>query len=121
MLYYDNDSIEYETAEKLAPRSEQLIRQFRLYQLAEAERSLARSKNQAQTSFGALLKLRAKEELLDSLHPSCATLLVVPNTLTQHWEVSRCYLWVSLCLSLCLCLCLFILSSCSFSSMVGLT
>lgn len=94
MLYYATDSIEYETAEALYPRSKQLIREFKLYQLAEAERSLTRSKNLAQTSFGALLKLRAKQELLDSLYSSCATLLVVPNTLAQHWEVGgNCISW----------------------------
>ena len=35
-----------------------------------------------------MLAHRAQEDLLGSLFPSKATLLVVPNTLLDHWDVS---------------------------------
>ncbi len=63
---------------------EECYNDFRLAQLNSAMGKQKRSK----LSLGSLISENKRQELLDTLLPSKGTLIVVPSTLMQHWEVS---------------------------------
>ena len=87
-LHPPNSNV-YKSAEHCLKKSKDLIEDFKDYQRKQAEKLLTRKRNNSDTSFGALLKLRAENDLMDSLLPTKGTLLVVPATLLKHWEVGR--------------------------------
>jgi len=60
------------------------LKDFKEKQLKSALSNAKRSN----LSLGSLINENKRRELLDSLIPSACTLIVVPPTLGQHWEVS---------------------------------
>lgn len=69
------------------------LKVFKEKQLKSAMSSAKRSN----LSLGSLINENKMRELLDGLIPSACTLIVVPPTLVQHWEVS---IWKN-CLASC--------------------
>ena len=65
-----------------------LVNEFKAKQVQSAKKSFSRSSAKPNSSVAALLERRNYEDLLSSLKPTAATLLVVPGTLLNHWEVS---------------------------------
>jgi hypothetical protein len=65
-----------------------LVNEFKAKQVQSAKKSFSRSSAKPNSSVAALLERRNYEDLLSSLKPTAATLLVVPGTLLDHWEVS---------------------------------
>lgn len=65
-----------------------LVNEFKAKQVQSAKKSFSRSSAKPNSSVAALLERRNYEDLLSSLKPTAATLLVVPVTLLNHWEVS---------------------------------
>jgi hypothetical protein len=62
-----------------------LLQYFKEHQRKSATATAKRSN----LSLGSLIDQNKRRELLNSLTPSACTLIVVPSTLVQHWEVSR--------------------------------
>jgi hypothetical protein len=84
MEFNGSNTIVYKAAEALSDRFKEAIYEFKMLQIRRAER---RSRTNLNSESGALLLKRTHDELLSSLIPSSATLLVVPSTLLKHWEV----------------------------------
>ena len=72
------------TADTMLGHFKEYYEEFRQVQVKSAISTQKRSK----LSLGALISENKRQELLDTLLPSRGTLLIVPHTLVQHWEVS---------------------------------
>ena len=88
MLYNPPDHVAHKTAVTLSKALTEIVVDFKEKQLQTAKKSFSRSAAKPNSSVAALLEMRNYEELLSSLQPTAATLLVVPGTLLNHWEVS---------------------------------
>jgi len=78
----------HEAAVKLSKVFAELVEQFKAKQVQTAKKSFSKASAKPNSSVAALLEKRHYEELLSSLKPTAANLLVVPSTLLNHWEVS---------------------------------
>ena len=87
MDFNSSDSSIYKAAAALSGRFKEALSEFKMLQIQHVERR--RIRTNLNSKFGALLLKRKQDELLKSLIPSSATLLVVPNTLLKHWEVRK--------------------------------
>jgi predicted secreted protein len=87
MVYNDPGHPVHEAAATLSRVLAGLVDDFKAEQVQSAEKSFSRSCAKPNSSVAALLQRRNYEELLSSLKATAATLLVVPNTLLNHWEV----------------------------------
>ena len=87
-LYNKPDTLIYKTAGSILRKFEDYFEDFRGRQLQSAINSSKRSKR----SLGTLISQKKRKDLLHTLLPSKGTLLVVPSTLLQHWEVSSFFL-----------------------------
>ncbi len=83
--YNDINEDIHQQAVKILKLFESIFEDFRLQQLTAAIGAQKRSKQ----SLSSLVSESRKTQLLDTLISSRGTLLVVPNTLTDHWEVSE--------------------------------
>jgi hypothetical protein len=88
MAYNDPGHPIHEAAAALSRVLAGLVNEFKAGQVQSAKKSFSRSCAKPNSSVAALLERRNFEELLTSLKPTAATLLVVPATLLNHWEVS---------------------------------
>ena len=98
MIYNDEESDVYKAAERLEKKFSKIVKEFKSQSVTMAQRTCTR---QIDSPIAAVLTQKAKQDLMNSLHPSGATLLVVPNTLLYHWEVNNIlcssYLHFALC------------------------
>jgi hypothetical protein len=88
MKYNDPGHPVHEAAGTLSRVLPGVVNEFKAEQVQSAKKSFSRSCAKPNSSVAALLERRNYEELLSSLKPTAATLLVVPGALLNHWEVS---------------------------------
>jgi len=85
ILYNHPDTKVYKKAESLLGVFTDFLTDFKEHQRKSAIATAKRSN----LSLGSLINENKRRELLNSLIPSACTLIVVPTTLVQHWEVSK--------------------------------
>lgn len=93
--FYTRNAIDYnppghlvhDAAVKLSKVFAETVNRFKEEQVTTAKKSFAKASAKPNSSVAALLEKRHRDELLGSLKPSSANLLVVPGTLLNHWEV----------------------------------
>ena len=92
MRYYPVENCVYETAKDLDANFLEIVSEFKTDQIKSAKKSFSNATAKPNSSVAAILERKARRDLISSMIPSAATLLVVPNTLLDHWEVSHRFL-----------------------------
>lgn len=88
MIYNSPNDDVYELAKDMLADFKLLLSEFKTSQVQSATKSFSSSNARPNSSVAAILERKALKEYMDSLIPSAATLLVVPETLLSHWVVS---------------------------------
>ncbi len=85
--YFPPDDKMYMVATRLARLFDELLEEYKAGQLSSARKSFSNTKAKPDSLVAALLEKQARLEYINALVPSKSTLLVVPSTLMDHWEV----------------------------------
>jgi hypothetical protein len=70
-----------------------LLSSFKASMVNTAKRRCASTNAQSFSRLGALLNYQFQQKFLRSLVPSSSTLIVIPNVLLEHWQVSSDICW----------------------------
>lgn len=88
MDYNPADDPVYELAEDMLSEFEEVVRAFKEKQLRSATKSFSNPNARPNNAVAAILNRQIRKKYVESLIPSAATLLVVPDPLLAHWVVS---------------------------------
>ena len=88
MEYNDQDDEVFELAKDMRREFKGLVAEVKKKIIQTARKSFSNSTGRPNSSVAAILERKFREEYMKSLVSSCATLLVVPETLLNHWVVS---------------------------------
>jgi hypothetical protein len=88
MTYNDEDDDVHELAEDMLQDFNNLVAELKKKIILTARKSFSNSTSRPNSSVAAILERKIRQEYMDSLVSSSATLLVVPETLLNHWVVS---------------------------------
>ena len=89
MTYHDEDDEVFELAKDMLHEFKVLVAELKKKIILTAKKSFSNSTARPNCSVAAVLERKFREEYMSSLVSSCATLLVVPETLLDHWLVSE--------------------------------
>ena len=78
----------FELAKRMQHEFRGLVAELKKKIVLTARKSFSNSNARPNSSVAAILERKFREEYMSSLVSSCATLLVVPETLLNHWLVS---------------------------------